>query len=249
MKRWMLPLLMLGFLVTGTGTAQPTEEGISTRGTSLAQVYEAVEACITLDEHRYWQAQWEALEPSAMQCYYDSLAAVEPNNPEYQYLRLRYQPAERQLPQARDLIADHPDFYWGFKLYALALCETLISAHQISITQSDIAILHSAIQKFNDKQEFYLALILLHHSRGEYGAAATWLKELSDPVLLAANWQTIDALTLELGDQTLYSEKLPALISVYIQSGIIDQADSLAVYRDQVSEFGDRLHDKAGAQQ
>jgi len=60
--------------------------------------------------------------------------------------------------------------------------------------------------------------MLLHYSREEYVAAATWLRQLSDPTLLAANWQIIDALALELGDQELYSQKLPALISVYIQS-------------------------------
>ncbi len=247
MKRWLLPFLILGFLVSGASTAQPTDDHLFTGSASLHKIREAVNACNTLDEHRFWQSQWEALDPAAMQCYYDSLAAREPENAEYEYLRLRYQPIELQLPQARALTANHPDFYWGFKLYALALCETILSSYPIPNAPSDISILHSAIQKFSEKQEFYLALMLLHYSREEYVAAATWLKQLSDPTLLAANWQIIDALALELGDQELYSQKLPALISVYIQSGIINQADSLAVYSDQVSEFGDRLHGKSGA--
>ncbi|HOA29738.1 MAG: hypothetical protein KBB33_03645 [Candidatus Cloacimonetes bacterium] len=247
MKRWLLPFLILGFLVSGAGTAQPMDGHLCMRDTSLRQIKEAVKACTSLDEHRYWQAQWEALEPTAMQCFYDSLAASEPANPEYEYLRLRYQSVELQLPQTGALIAAHPDFYWGFKLFALALCETILSSRPLPITQSDVTILHSATQKFHEKQEFYLALMLIYQKRGDHDTAATWLNQLSDPTLIAANWQIIDALALELGDQALYSQKLPALISVYIQSGIINQADSLAVYGDQVSEFGDRLHGKSGA--
>ncbi|MCD8479680.1 MAG: hypothetical protein LRZ88_05300 [Candidatus Cloacimonetes bacterium] len=81
-----------------------------------------------LEDHRKLQALWARSDKQAMQEYYDEIAGKHPQNPDYQYLRLRYLESAEQISGARQLIVNHPEFYWGYRLLAICLSEEALAS-------------------------------------------------------------------------------------------------------------------------
>lgn len=198
-----------------------------------------------LEDHRKLQALWARSDQQAMQEYYDELAGKHPQNPDYQYLRLRYLESAEQISGARQLIVNHPEFYWGYRLLAICLSEEILAAKPQSVadlpSKSDIHLLQNGFARYPDDDDLAMALFLLHLESNDLASARESLRQVQDPLALTANWQRIHAFTLAIKDIELYSAKLPHLIGVYIEQGIIAKEDSLAVYNDQLGNFRDQL--------
>lgn len=149
---------------------------------------------LSLDAMREIQAAWQEIQPEKMQAYYDSLAAAYPQDMNYQYLSLRYRDAVHALLRLRLLLPKAPDFYWNIRLYAVSLCESYHSrgAH-LTFTDADETLLKTALTHFPTDSYLKIALFYLYLAQGKSSIAGSYLAEIENAAVLAANWQAIES--------------------------------------------------------
>lgn len=248
MKSRLWLLLLLTIVLLRANPAQELKDKLQNadgaeQQTALFRQY--LPQITSLEDHRSLQTLWARSDQQAMQDYYEELTGKNPQNPDYQYLRLRYLDASKQISGARLLISNHPDFYWGYRLLAICLSEEILASKPFNPAsrsyKSDICLLQDGFARYPDDDALAMALFLLHLESNDHASARESLMQVQDPLALTANWQKIQSFTLATKDLELYSLKLPHLISVYIQQGIIAKEDSLAVYNDQLGNFRDQL--------
>jgi hypothetical protein len=252
MKRRLWLLFVLAIVLLWASPAQQLREKLQNakdRAEQTALFRQYLPQISSLQDHRSLQALWARSDPEAMQDYYDELAKSNPQDPVYQYLRLRYLNSSEQISGARHLLSEHPDFYWAYRLLAICLSEEILATKPLSLTaqtlETDIALLQKGFEKYPQDDDLAMALFLLNKHIRNDAAARGFLMQVQDPLALTANWQSIESFAFSTQDILLYSAKLPHLIGVYIQKGIIAREDSLAVFNDQVGNFKDQLSKEA----
>jgi hypothetical protein len=252
MKRWLWLLLLIGIVCLWAGLPEELSEKLDQAGSTIQQnaLFEQYFPQLpTLAERRELQSLWAKRDITAMQIFFDELALSHPHNPDYQYLRLRYLDASEQISGSRLIISEHPDFYWAYRLLAICLSEEILATKPLSLTaqtlETDIALLQKGFEKYPQDDDLAMALFLLNKHIRNDAAARGFLMQVQDPLALTANWQSIESFAFSTQDILLYSAKLPHLIGVYIQKGIIAREDSLAVFNDQVGNFKDQLSKEA----
>ena len=113
-----------------------------------------------------------------MQEYYDELAGKHPQNPDYQYLRLRYLESAEQISGARQLILNHPEFYWGYRLLAICLSEEALASQPFNQASrsiwSDIRLLQDGLSRHPEDDALAMALFLLHFESNDLAGLVSY---------------------------------------------------------------------------
>lgn len=240
MKRYILLfclLFILAYLAAETAFMREYNRAI-TDAARLALIQSYLKQPLSLDLEREIQAKWQELQPLAMQAYYDSLAAENPQNMAYQYFSLRYWEAGRSLPRLRHLLATMPDFYWNTRLYALNLCEGYLSKDpQATFTEADEALLKAALQYFPADAYLKIALFYLYLNAGKTSLASSYLAEIESPAVLAANWQSIESFLLSEKNIDLFDALSGTLWLDELETGNISPEEYAELQKAARDEF------------
>lgn len=209
----------------------------ATRAAKHALIQSYLKQPLSLDEAREVQSAWHLLEPLAMQAYYDSLAAANPQNMGYQYLSLRFLKAADTLSRLRLLLSQAPDFYWNTRLYALNLCECYSEGkQQLLFAAEDETLLKAALQYFPSDAYLQIAMFYLFVAEGKSSLAGSYLAEIDNPVVLAANWQAIESFLL--------SEKNLDLFDALSETLWLDELNSGNISPEEYYELQELAHEE-----
>lgn len=193
----------------------------------------------SIEDLRELQSYWLRQDPESCKAYFEKQRAANPLSPTYKYLNLRMEEdAELQLSGGRELCQQHPDFYWGYRLFVVGLTETILDPDTqpdkiLEANRKDFGIIDSGLKRFPDDD--YLNLFQFHRFRlaKEYALAQEYLYKMKGEEALGTNWQKVVEFIVESRRIEVFSKLFPRLLSFTIAKGQMAATDSLQVYQQQ----------------
>ncbi len=154
------------------------------------------------EDHRFLQDIWLRIDPEACCDYYEQLLEKHPNDPKYQYLALRIEDDDLRLESARQMIAEHPDYFGGYQIMADNMYYLLSNAYTADDYTTkdyaaDKALLKQGLQKFPADPILNLAQFRSFWFDGDLKNAELSLLKVKDDEVLLFNWQDVMAFLKE----------------------------------------------------
>jgi thiol-disulfide isomerase/thioredoxin len=215
----------------------------------LAVVQEFLPKLSGVDELRELQNQWQRLDPQACTAYFNDAAQKSPLNPTYKYLSLRFaEDRDKQLEGGRSLCKQHPEFYWGYRLFIVNLTERLLNNEKEAKkpwvdNPIDVALIEQGLKRF--PADDYLNLYQFHRYRiaKDYYRAQTSLDKVKDLTAISNNWHLISNYIADSRRIDVFSKLFPQMLSVAIAQGELSSGDSLSIYQQQYLSVLDQMQD------
>lgn len=208
MKRTLLFVLLFCMAAMLCGTFEEDFRAglyeIKTEEQFLAYIQSFVPKVQEIEDHRLLQDYWFGADKEACLDYYDQLLGEHPNDPKYQYLVIRMQDDGQQMAPARQLIAEHPDFYWGYRVLAVGMFDLLsddAAAKDYAAKEyaADKSRLEQGLSKFPTDSFIKLTQFRSLWFEGELKAAEQSLLEVKDAIAVQSGWEDILAFLKETG--------------------------------------------------
>ena len=239
-------LFLLVFLIAeGQNFAQFKEELLNTKdwNTARQKIISYIPTTNNVEELRELQSIWESVEPNVCKQYFFNAAQNNPHSPVYQYLALRLEEDETlQMKGAEELCLNHPDFYWGYRLYIVDFMAWLLNAEleipdPLNGQELSLKIIDEGYKRFPDDDYFHIFQFHRYRLTQNYPQAEKELKLTKDRNLLMANWMRIKYFLVQEKNATLYSSYLPPLFSDLIKSGQMASVDSIYIFAEGYVEI------------
>ncbi|MCB5269664.1 MAG: TlpA disulfide reductase family protein [Candidatus Cloacimonetes bacterium] len=207
----------------------------------------------SLEDHRRLQSLWSYIDKDAMQEHYSRLASLNPDDPDYLYLNLRFADNSVQIQESKRLLAKYPEHYWLYRLFTVSRSEQIHEAEDTSVilasANDDIKLLQQGLNKYPDDAYLLITLFELHNAQSKTAEARNYLSRITDQQALVSIWSQLHDFAVANQDIDLIKSRLPIFVSGYISSGYIEPQDSLGVYHNQYLKFlGDIQDSQALAQ-
>jgi thiol-disulfide isomerase/thioredoxin len=186
---------------------------------------------LSLEDHRLLQSLWSNVNPEAMQAHYEALLQQNPQNPEYIYLSIRMKDGEAQMAAARKLIQDFPTFYWGYRIIAVNLTETISQGGSETYLKSpqfhkDVDQVEQGLKLFGADAYLNIAIFYAYKDGQELKKASVALDKVSDPQAISSNMQQIEEFTLRTKDLNLYALLIGTVMDDAQESGRMSPAEA-----------------------
>ncbi len=254
MKRTLLFVLLFCAAVMLRGTfAEDFEAGLNEVETDeqfLALIQSFVPQAQEIEDHRLLQNYWLNADREACLNYYDQLLDENPGDPKYQYLAIRMKDNALQMTSARQMIAGHPDFYWGYRIMAVNMIDPLrdeaaATAYSAGEYAADKQRLEQGLQKF--PQDPFLKLAQFHSLwfDGDLKGAEGSLMEITAHEALQYRWKDVLAFLRETGRAELLEPLQRRLPVGWMRTGgydLLSEEEQQAYDKQAASESFDKAY-------
>lgn len=186
----------------------------------------------TVEDLRELQNYWMQDDPEACMVYFSKMQQKNPKNPHYSYLKLRYEDdPELQMDGAILLCKNHPEFYWGYRLFIVNYLQWLLEAKKevpnpLEGEKYKLELVDEGLKRFPD--DAYLNIFQFHRYllSGEDANAEAALLKIADNSVIGSNWMAINDLLVKTRKQQLFETMMGKFTSFMISQGQISAADS-----------------------
>ncbi|MBW6513849.1 MAG: TlpA family protein disulfide reductase [Candidatus Syntrophosphaera sp.] len=246
MKRILLTAFLL-CLLAAVFSATPLKDEFESRMMNAASEEEAIlyiqryaERMTDVDDLRYLQNQWMNIDKPACRNFFADKHLQYPEVSTYHYLWLRTSEDQtEQITGSRELIARHPDFYWGYRIFTATYAQILqnpdapaaLKENMQAHLASDFALLEQGLKLFPNDDYIHLALFHYHSAQKDYNRAEIHLSSLQDAGAIETNFQNVMDFIAASRRTRVFEILFPKVVSRTIARKDIAPGDSLAYYQ------------------
>ena len=243
-RKQLLLLVFLVFTLSAWGTFEESfrdQLNSTTNDIELKSVINKfVQIAETTEDHRLIQTNWEKIDKEACLNYYRDYYKSNENDATAGYLWARLQDDKTAYQLSRDLIQNHPDFYWSYRIISakiLNISKTNPLLLEDDEVKQDLKLFHQGFEKFpNDSFLIFVDFNVLK-SQGKNSKAKELISSLQDSQFITSYWRDISAFIVAEKDVKLFQKLFPKVISFYIENQQASSSDSLNMYNNQLLDY------------
>lgn len=242
----LLPFLLALTLWSGlnaSGLAQEFEsrvQAVETAEDAIPVIQQYLDKMSDIDDWRVLQNYWMRADKDACQAFFVEKHSQNPESPDFTYLWLRnLDDSLQQLRGGRGLIAQAPEFYWGYRIFSATYAQALINPEAAAELKTDIqdhldsdqALLKQGLKRF--PRDDYLKIALFHYyfAQNDYAKAEDYLVRMEDPSAIETNFENILDFIVKSKRVKAFEVLFPKMLAGNIAKGNIASKDSLGFYQ------------------
>ena len=212
---------------------------VESKEAALQLIREYLPKLSTAEDLRDLQNLWQQADAQACNAYFTEAAKKEPNNPVYTYLNLRFEQDEAvQFEAAKQLCIQHPDFYWGYRIFSVTYTKMLLNSEKdpqspFKEDMANAAIAQEGIKLFPDDE--FMLILQFHRYRlaNKPEQADSYLLKIKNAGALNSNWGSISEYFIAQKKITILETLLPIILTDAIMRGQVAAEDSLKIFQQE----------------
>lgn len=232
--------LLCGVMMLQAAGIDDFREAYRAAGEQPADRLQVIQAYLSklqsVEDLRELQSYWMQDDPEACRRYFADLQKKNPMNPHYSYLKLRYEDdPELQMDGAILLCKNHPDFYWGYRLFIVNYLQWLLEAKKevpnpLEGEKYKLELVDEGLKRFPD--DAYLNIFQFHRYllSGEDANAEAALLKIKENSVIGSNWMAINDFLVKTRKLELFETMMGRFTGYMISRGQISAADSIGYH-------------------